>query len=179
MWGKIIIPMYKLWLNGLYGLYGPRCPLFSKRPINLISLSLSLGAWSAPSLYLNQCWNIVDWTIGSILQWNHNRNLCIYIQENAFENVVWEMAAILSRPQCVKSPVSSEGQLPQKHTSTVYWCIASKLKVPLIFYGMNKTLLGVDLSFFNQSHSGGITMTKKAYRIYDGTTIQEVVGHLH
>ena len=42
MWGKIIIPMYRLWLNGLYELYGPRCPLFSKRPINLISLSLSL-----------------------------------------------------------------------------------------------------------------------------------------
>ena len=41
MWGKIIIPMYRLWLNGLYGLYGPRCPLSSKRPINLISLSLS------------------------------------------------------------------------------------------------------------------------------------------
>ena len=41
LWGKIIIPMYRLWLNGLYGLYGPRCPLFSKRPINLISLSLS------------------------------------------------------------------------------------------------------------------------------------------
>ena len=42
MWGKIIIPMCRLWLNGLYGLYGPRCPLSSKRPINLISLSLSL-----------------------------------------------------------------------------------------------------------------------------------------
>ena len=26
----------------------------------------------------------------------------IFIQENAFENVVWKMAAILSRPQCVK-----------------------------------------------------------------------------
>ena len=39
MWGKIIIPVYRLWLNGLYGLYGPRCPLSSKRPINLISLS--------------------------------------------------------------------------------------------------------------------------------------------
>ena len=25
----------------------------------------------------------------------------IFIQENAFENVVWKMAAILSRPQCV------------------------------------------------------------------------------
>ena len=33
--------MYRLWLSGLYGLYAPRCPLFPKRPINLISLSLS------------------------------------------------------------------------------------------------------------------------------------------
>ena len=39
MWGKIIIPMYRLWLHGLYGLYGPRCLLSPKRPINLISLS--------------------------------------------------------------------------------------------------------------------------------------------
>ena len=31
-----------------------------------------------------------------------NRNIHIFIQENAFENVVWEKAAILSRPQCVK-----------------------------------------------------------------------------
>ena len=27
---------------------------------------------------------------------------CIFIQKNAFENVVWKMAAILSGPQCVK-----------------------------------------------------------------------------
>ena len=40
MWGKIIIPMYRLWLNSLYGLYEPWCPLSSKRPINFISLSL-------------------------------------------------------------------------------------------------------------------------------------------
>ena len=41
-------------------------------------------------------------TLGNKLQWNLNRNLNIFIQENAFENVVWKMAAILSRPQCVK-----------------------------------------------------------------------------
>ena len=29
-------------------------------------------------------------------------NSYIFIQENAFENVVWEMSAILSRPQWVK-----------------------------------------------------------------------------
>ena len=34
------------------------------------------------------------------LQWNFNRYSSIFIQENAFENVVCEMASILSRPQC-------------------------------------------------------------------------------
>ena len=32
-----------------------------------------------------------------------NRNFNIFIQENVLESVVCEMAAILSRPQCVKS----------------------------------------------------------------------------
>ena len=32
-----------------------------------------------------------------------NQNSNIFTQENAFENVVWKMAAILSRPQCVNS----------------------------------------------------------------------------
>ena len=35
------------------------------------------------------------------LQWNINRNSYIFIHENALENVVCEMASILSRPQCV------------------------------------------------------------------------------
>ena len=34
-------------------------------------------------------------------QWNFNRKSIVFIQENALENVVCEMAAILSRPQCV------------------------------------------------------------------------------
>ena len=37
------------------------------------------------------------------LQWNLNRNLYIFIRENTFEDVVWQMAAILSRPQCVST----------------------------------------------------------------------------
>ena len=61
-------------------------------------------AWKAPSHYLNQCWNIVNWTSGNKLKCNLNRNLYFFIQANAFENVVWKMAAILSRPQCVLNP---------------------------------------------------------------------------
>ena len=44
----------------------------------------------------------VNWTLRNKFQWNWNRNSYIVIQENAFENVVRKMVAILSRPQCVK-----------------------------------------------------------------------------
>ena len=57
----------------------------------------------APSHYLNQCWNIVNWILANKPQWSLNRNIFIFIQENAFENVFWNKAAILSRPQCVKT----------------------------------------------------------------------------
>ena len=59
----------------------------------------------APSHYLNQCWNIVYWAIGNKLQWNFDRNLYIVVQESAFENVVWNISAILSRPQCIKQQI--------------------------------------------------------------------------
>ena len=62
-----------------------------------------LVAWTAPSHFWNQCWDIVNWTLRNKLQWNLKRNAYIFIQENAFENVVWKMVAILSGPQCVKS----------------------------------------------------------------------------
>ena len=45
-----------------------------------------LVACSVPSHYLNQCWLIVKWTPGNILQ--SNLNFIIFIQENAIENVV-------------------------------------------------------------------------------------------
>ena len=41
MWGKIMIPMFRLWLHGLYGLYGSCCPLSPERPLNLITHSLT------------------------------------------------------------------------------------------------------------------------------------------
>ena len=46
--------------------------------------------------------DIVNWTLGNKLQWNRNRDLYIFIQENAPEDVVWKMVTILSRPQFVK-----------------------------------------------------------------------------
>ena len=45
--------------------------------------------------------NAVNKTLRNKLQWNWNRNSNIFIEENAFESVVCEKAAIMSRPQCV------------------------------------------------------------------------------
>ena len=45
--------------------------------------------------------------------------------------------------------------------STVYWCIASKFKVPLNFYGMKKKCFSEWINLFSiSSYSRGITMTR-------------------
>ena len=51
-----------------------------------------------PSHYLNQCWNSVNLALKNNRRWNFNRNSYIVIHEN----VVWQMVAIVSWPQCVK-----------------------------------------------------------------------------
>ena len=75
-----------------------------------------LVAWLAPSHFLNQCWNIVNWTIRNKLQWNFNRSSNICVQENVFESAVWEMVSILSQPQCVKQQVCSPAEIITKFT---------------------------------------------------------------
>ena len=78
--------------------------------------------------YLNQCWNIAYWTLQNKLQWNLYRNSYISIQEYAFENVVCEMASILSGPQCVKSSLSivfslSDPSTPGKFFTAVLFIV--------------------------------------------------------
>ena len=86
----------------------------------------------APSHYLNQCWNIVNWTLRNKLQWNLNRNSNIFIQENAFESVVCETVAILSLPQCVKKQYPGGVSLHLVSSSNEFsW--------HLIFWGKNNT----------------------------------------
>ena len=58
------------------------CRLFGAKPL---------------SNYLNLCWIIVNWTPRKKLQWNFNHNTKLFIYENASENIVCKMAAILSR----------------------------------------------------------------------------------
>ena len=58
---------------------------------------------ATPSHYLNQCWDIANWTHRNKFHWSIKQNSYIFILKNAFENVVWKMGAILSWPQCVKT----------------------------------------------------------------------------
>ena len=62
-------------------------------------------AWcrTGESHYLNQCWFIVNWTLRNKFQWKLIWNSNFFIQENAFENVICEMATILSRGRWVNS----------------------------------------------------------------------------
>ena len=50
-----------------------------------------------PSHYLNKCWFIVNLTLKNNFQWNFYQNIKLFIQENTSENIVCEMALILSR----------------------------------------------------------------------------------
>ena len=81
--------------------------IYMRQQTNHHWLRLWLVAWTAPSHYLYQCRNIVNLTLRNKLQRRFNRYSNIFIQENPFQNVVWKMAAILSRPQCVKEQKSN------------------------------------------------------------------------
>ena len=71
--------------------------------ITSLTIAFSNVACSATSHYLNQWLNILNCTLGNKVQWNFDRNLYIFVHENEFQNVVWKMVAILSRPQCVNT----------------------------------------------------------------------------
>ena len=92
----------------------------------------TLVGWSAPSHYLNQCWNIVNWNLTNKLQLNLKRNSYIFIQENAFENVC-EMAAILSRPKCVSPPRGGPVYIRYQNVVTTLACrwLGIKRRLPI------------------------------------------------
>ena len=70
--------------------------------------------WTNPGISL-------VWPLGKKLQWNLNRNAYIFILENALENVVRKMAAILSRPQCVSTVATGSEIVIAKVAEQVVW----------------------------------------------------------
>ena len=47
---------------------------------------------------------IINWTHGNNLHWNSKQNTKFFIHEKASENIICEMATMLSQTQCVKEP---------------------------------------------------------------------------
>ena len=77
-----------------------------------------LVAWPAPSHYLNQCWNIVNWTIGNKFQWNINRN-----DTFSFKKIHLKMLPGKWRPFCLGLNVLTNTKIsaqPMSWWST--WC---------------------------------------------------------
>ena len=60
-----------------------------------------------PSHYLNQCWVIGKWTLRNKCEWNSNQNTKLFIHENASENTVCQMEAILSKGRWVKQDAAT------------------------------------------------------------------------
>ena len=84
-----------------------------------------------PSHFLNQCWDIVNWTLRNKLQRNFKRTSYIFIQGNAFD-CVCEIAAILSWPQYVKIPkisTSLSAWVWTQHANSVCFIITVKVLI--------------------------------------------------
>ena len=57
--------------------------------------------------------------LGNKLQWNLNQNFYFFIQENAFEHVVWKMATIVSQPQCVNGLINYYATLADSSSALI------------------------------------------------------------
>ena len=80
-----------------------------------------LATWSVPNHYVNQCWNIVNSNLRNKFWWNFKWNSYIFSQENAFENVVYEMAASLSGPQYIDATVHLKSYAHGSHFVVVWY----------------------------------------------------------
>ena len=86
-------------------------------------LRLWLVAWWAPSHYLNQYRNIVNWALTNKLQWNFKQNIKLFIRENPSENIVCEMAAILSREYIQLQPYKGCLCVQPTHNDVMLTCL--------------------------------------------------------
>ena len=66
----------------------------------LVSYRLDAVLTTTWAIIFTNAGSIVNSNLGNKLQWNQQDSY-IFIKENSFENIVWKIADILSRPQCV------------------------------------------------------------------------------
>ena len=74
--------------------------------LTIIGSDNGLSPGRRQAIIWTKCWNIANLTLMNKFQWYFYQNSIIFIPENELENVVCEMASILSRPQCVNNSVA-------------------------------------------------------------------------
>ena len=89
----------------------PHMPIHTQVPvIHNSTFTRWVGSWCHMTIMPHICisgsgqyWHFGNWTLRNKLQYNFNPNTKILIYKNAYENIVCETAAILSRERWVKS----------------------------------------------------------------------------
>ena len=71
----------------------------------------------------------VDSTLRNKLQWNFNLNSIIFIEENAFENVLWKMAAVFFRLN-VKTAIREDTSDSKVHGANMgpIWVLSAPIR---------------------------------------------------
>ena len=77
-WG-LVTPM--AWLGCFNS--PPTSAAYMRQWIGWTLVQVMACANSAPSHYLNQWWDIINWALRNKLQWNFNQNTKLFIQQNA------------------------------------------------------------------------------------------------
>ena len=110
---------------------GAKCHPVLKSWINSLRPS---DTWISPSHYLNQNWNIVNWTLRNKLPWNFHQNSYLFIKENAYENVIYECRPfclglnVLTTVQC-GCKLFKTVQPHQQHVWSIFDIICQKRKI--------------------------------------------------
>ena len=120
MWGKIMIPMYRLWLHGLYGLHGLRCPLSPKRLLNLITHSFPhstavLIHYLNFVIWLNRTWEFLLITLYL------NEYECNYLYSIHVPGWLQKWLNSITAPGSVSNEPGSVTWLATKYLKTVSW----------------------------------------------------------
>ena len=102
--GALLFSLICVWINGRVNNH--EAGDLGRYRAHYYVIVMNYLTWSAPSYNQNQCWNIVYSHLRNKFQWHLYRKSNIFIQENALENVVYEMASNLSWPHCVKTIIS-------------------------------------------------------------------------
>ena len=103
---------------------------------------------------LSEPMSIINQTLGNKLQWNLNRNWYNFIHKNAFQNVVWKMATILSWPQCANVKVGVAAQVAAAWAAELIWCrYLTGLKKPLSFFVAIRISVSQNPIYFLQNKS--------------------------